>query len=185
MKPKSKPTQVNPIARVASEILYALVREPDSLKISDNLIGTILAIEIEAHESDRPKLIGSNGKHIAAFTRILKSMGTRRGLEVVVDLIVPPIPPRYSHQQQFAADPNWKPEAIIRLLQTVCSELFGRHDFTENTLKNMTVYQLHYKRWELSSDVLAALDTLFEAIGYRQGHVVHIAGEGVYVAQSK
>lgn len=181
MKPKPKAKPIHPIARVGSEILFALVREPQSLKITDELIGTLLSIEIEAHDNDRPKLIGSSGKHIAAFTRILEAMGAKLGIEVVVNLIVPPRPPPKQHQQ-FVPNPNWQSEWVMRILRPVCEQLFGRHDFTEHPRNHMTVYQLHYKRWEMSTDLLVALDVIFEAIGYRQGHVVHITGEGVNVA---
>ena len=174
--PKQKAKSIHPVAHIAREILYALVRHPDELKINDRLIGTILAIEVEAHEEDRPKLIGSQGKHIGAFTRILKAIGIRHGLKVVVDLIVPPNPPKHSHQQPFTPNPNWQSEWIARILRPVCDQLLGRHDYCEHKLKNMTVYQLGFRQWEMPGDVLAALDIMFEAIGYRQGHVVHITG---------
>lgn len=158
--------------------MLALTTQPSALVIRDSLIGNLLAIEIEAHEIDRPRLIGSQGKHIAAFTRIMKAMGANKGIEVVIDLIVPRNRPRNSQPQKpFQPNQAWKPIMVTPLLKSACQELFGSvGSWREHELTNMTVFEINSYH-----PVVSALDTWFEAVGYLQGRVVHITGPKVKI----
>jgi predicted RNA-binding protein YlqC (UPF0109 family) len=170
--------RAHPVTAYARSLLEALVRHPEDLRVSGDKFGTVLAIEIEANPEDNPKLIGGQGKHISALTRLFRAIGQRQGLEVVLDLIVPERPAaKQTASPQFVPDRSWKPELAMALLARAASQLSPGCKVTHHKLQNITVFKISCPDNAISPDTLDALDILFEAVGFRQGRVLHVARE--------
>jgi predicted RNA-binding protein YlqC (UPF0109 family) len=169
--------RAHPVTAYARSLLEALVRHPEDLRVVGEKFGTVLAIVIEANPEDNPKLIGAQGKHISALTRLFRAIGQRQGLEVVLDLIVPERPPsRQIPPPPFVPDRNWKPELAMALLARAVSQLSPGCTVSHHKLQNITVFKIACSSNAISHDTLDALDILFEAVGFRQGRVLHVAG---------
>lgn len=164
------------IPALVKELLKGFTHHHGNLKVTSVRLGSVVSIEISGNRDDQPKLIGSKGGHIAAMNTLMRAVGKKCGVRIVLSLKEPTIgvkrPP-----QAFVPNPNWKPERTLKLLQSIVSAAIpvrfriGQHHDETNSV--FEIKPIDGK--PIDADVFSALETIFDAVGKANGRTVIIA----------
>jgi predicted RNA-binding protein YlqC (UPF0109 family) len=103
MKPTEPDQKVIPeVESIVSDLIRAVVRNPDGVKISSLVKGPLVAFVIKVDPDDVRRVIGKQGKHFKAMEVIIAEALRRIGREshLVVDEKSPPVAP--TSQKAFA-----------------------------------------------------------------------------------
>ena len=165
------------------ELLGQLVMRPSDLRLESDTVTNTLTVSVSCHAEDAPRIIGKAGSHHKALLRIARAIGERERLRVYVEVSAP----RMTHQQierrehwGFEPDPNWPRKGITRLLAQTCRMVFGdcmELESTDDEGQNKTMFAVSVSAHEPLELVLAMvsdLNTLFNAIGKRNGRLLQI-----------
>jgi len=175
MEMKTKET--HPIGVALQLLLSGLCAQKRSLRVAAIQLGNVLAVEIKAHADDLPKLVGKEGKHLAAINLLLRKMGERAKLKVVPNLLEPPArstvkPPG------FRENPHWKSDEARQALDATLGQLFRTHPIVEElNMEKVSIFQVVPRGGETMDEELEnALAILFDATGKAQGRLIQLTG---------
>jgi predicted RNA-binding protein YlqC (UPF0109 family) len=182
MPEMNQDTATESIVAVVRELLKGFIHHKRDLKVKGRRMGSIVSVEISGNRDDQPKLVGTRGQHIAAMNLIMRAVGARLNLRIVLSLheatIGQKLPPR-----PFRENHNWKPEPTRKVLRQVIDSIFPTAPtIEEHHDENGSIFQVVPDPQEESlftKDLEGALQAIFDAIGKANGRTVHIAGPAV------
>ena len=153
----------------------AILSHPSKLTVSLNEDprgrGCEVAVRPWSH-TDKGKLIGGQAETHRAMQIILSAIAYRRGQHCRY-LILPSQNEQNDDLTPFCEAPNWKPDAALEILNTVCGHLFADHAASASMDFERGGTLLTVSAPVLNSDATAmiewALNRLMHAVGNAHG----------------
>lgn len=189
----TEPDPISDIEGVITELIRAVVRNPDGVKISHVEQGPLVAYVIKTDQPDVSRVLGKLGKHFKAMEVIVAEALRKIGREshLVIDEKSPPLAPQAQKNFQFGAYNAKKFKGVKELLKRVAL-LYVRSpkdvDVITNDVNNTTLVELKinaadypalYGRdatFEYGTDghLIGAIKNFFDGIGKNNGRVIRI-----------
>lgn len=182
------------IAAILTDIVKAVVRRPDAVKVTQSVHGPIAAFVIKTDQEDVRRVIGQKGKHFKAMSIIIDHMAKRHGFEghLVVDEKGPPVlPPTIKAFSYSSYDPA-KFETVRSLLFRIFQQFATDHSklgVVMSEVGSTVVFQVNVARedyqlvygpemmFEYGRDgaIIGSIKNLFDGIGKNHGRIIRIA----------
>jgi predicted RNA-binding protein YlqC (UPF0109 family) len=189
----TEPDPISEIEGVITELIRAVVRNPDGVKISHVEQGPLVAYVIKTDQPDVSRVLGKQGKHFKAMEVIVAEALRLIGREshLVIDEKSPPLAPQSQKNFTFGTYNAKKFKSVKELLKRVAT-LYVRSpkdvDVITNDVGNTTLVELKinaadypaiYGRdvaFEYGTDghLLGAIKNFFDGIGKNNGRVIRI-----------
>ena len=168
---------LNKIEEMAREMISQFVAHPEALEIKARSLGVLVMVRIRAHASDTPRIIGQQGRHVAAIQTIMKRIGSQLDLRVRVEVLESVVGER-ERIKPYSSNPEWKPEGVLRTLGMLCFATTSKlARISAEQADGTTVFHIKEESaQELISDkeLILAVETILHAIGRAQGQRIYI-----------
>lgn len=167
------------ISALVTKLLWGFTHHHQDLKVIAKKMGSIIAVSIQGHADDQPRLVGQNGRHYTAMAKIMEALSRRVGLQIVLSLQEPHTGVK-GDPRKFVSNPKWKPDETRALLKETVASLFqercqiSEHHDTKTSIFQITPHRIDKPRF--SADLEEALKEIFDAIGKTNGRTIIIAG---------
>jgi predicted RNA-binding protein YlqC (UPF0109 family) len=160
------------IERLIRILADAFTEHHDDLRIECRPLPRRTVIAVTPHIDEYGKMIGTAGVRVNAIKTLVNAFALRHQRQVTFSLEKPP-GTENTDRPKFKANPDWKSDGAVQLLQDVLLLLFTSatcrpEDRGDTTIINATVNKGEALA-DLAYEICDALDTIFQAIGKAQG----------------
>jgi predicted RNA-binding protein YlqC (UPF0109 family) len=158
-------------------IIDGFTKHADTLIIESEERGErATMMNLWAHRSDHPKIIGSQGKHIQALRTIFLYIAKRERRDISI-MINEPKHGEREEMPPYMDDPTWEPDESIALMRSILDRVLLRpykvvpHENDEQTILYVTPNEAEQR---IADGMKPYLHTIFHAIGKQQGRKLYV-----------
>ena len=157
------------VKRLVSE----LITHKENLSVAETQLGAVLALEIQVHQADFPRVCGKGGFRFQSLERLCQLMAKRRGSPISLVLLDSTVG-ESAKLPPFVVVQDWPKYRFTRLAKDIADTVFEEPcaalaQDTPNGSTHMTIYVSHTERDGLVAAVEALLQPLFKAAGMNNG----------------
>ena len=170
----------NYVKGLVSQVVKAFTDHHDDLEIQVTALGNILIIGIRAHASETPRIIGQQGRHVAALQTILGRVGKIIGRRIRLE-IREAIKGEKSKLLPYRPNPDWTPGPMTELLRLLLAATTGDTDveIALERANGAAMFRLDATSRAMTTldndpELVTALDRILVAIGRQQGQQVFL-----------
>lgn len=168
---------------LVKRILEEIVRHPEDIKVTENIIGRTVDMEVESHPGDMPRVMGREGKFSKALIELMSLISSRVG-GVIKIRFTDPIERVYEPSPEIEMKPDWNSANVYRIAADICGMIFVHPVELEiqdgdNCTSVIDIVTDSQERYSVNDRAMRALTTIFAAIGKANGRniIVTVAPE--------
>lgn len=166
-----------PVVKLVRDLVLRYTKHPEALQVDGGEMGPAIVMAVKAHRDDHPRLVGSQGRNISALQAVARAYGARHGRQIRLTLLEPTIGEKMA-REEFREDPQWQPDATLKLLKRLIGETHeGKAKVRHNAVASLSYFMVAADT-PITTELLAALNTLFHAIGRNEGRLIEVHADG-------